>query len=69
MTCKEMGGTCEEVIVGATPEEMTQNGAKHVEASHPDILAQMKAMTSEQNEAWQAEFLKKWEAKAEEPTA
>ena len=30
VTCKQMGGPCDEKIQGETPEEMMQNGGIHV---------------------------------------
>ncbi len=62
MTCREMGGTCDESMTSNTPEEMMEHGNAHVAASHPEILEQMKAMSTEEVDAWKAEFMKKWEA-------
>lgn len=48
MTCRQMGGPCDTPIHGNTPEEMTNNGAKHLkEASdeeHEKVLAMMEEM-------------------------
>lgn len=64
MTCKEMGGSCDEVIHGSTAEEMSMNGMKHVEMTHPEMATQIKAMTAEETAAWMAEFQPKFDALA-----
>lgn len=30
MTCRQMTGPCDEQITGSTPDEMMQNGEKHI---------------------------------------
>ena len=44
MTCAELGGECEEKIYGNTEDEMMTNGMKHLEAVHPKMAADIKAM-------------------------
>jgi hypothetical protein len=44
MTCRQMGGMCDEAIHGSTPEEMMNNGMMHLEKAHPDMAAQVKTM-------------------------
>lgn len=52
ITCSQMGGTCDAVITGNTPEELAQNGMKHVEEAHPDQAAKIKAMSAEETGKW-----------------
>ncbi len=47
MTCAQMGGPCEEKIQGATQEEMMNNGMMHIEAAHPEMAADIKAMAKD----------------------
>jgi predicted small metal-binding protein len=44
MTCAQMGGPCETVIMGSTADEMMANGMKHLEETHPEMAADIKAM-------------------------
>ena len=39
MTCRQMGGMCDEQIKGNTSEEMIANGMKHLEEAHPEMAA------------------------------
>ena len=57
-----MGGpaTCSAVITGNTPDEMVANGAKHVDAAHPEMADNMKTMSKEDNDKWMAGFKAKW---------
>lgn len=66
-----MGGpaTCTAMIPGSTPEEMVDNAMKHVEASHPDLAAQVKGMSKEDKEKWMADFRTKFAALPEMPAA
>jgi predicted small metal-binding protein len=64
MTCTQMGGpaTCAATVTGNTAEEMVQNGMKHVEEAHPEMLADIKKMTPEATTQWMADFQKKFDA-------
>lgn len=63
MTCAQMGGpaTCDFVLTGNTAEEMVTNGTQHVMESHPDIAAQMDAMTPEAKANWMTDFQAKFD--------
>lgn len=60
MTCRQMGGSCDEVIKGKTPQEMIDNGMKHLEKAHPQMVADMKNMPKEEGDKWNKEFMDKW---------
>lgn len=57
-----MGGMCEEKIMGSTPEEMMSNGMIHLEAAHPEMAAQVKAMPKDDPAmvSWNEKFMKDW---------
>lgn len=59
-----MGGMCEEKVSGATPEEMMNNGMTHLEAAHPEMAANIKAMPKDdpQMVAWGQKFQQTWES-------
>ncbi|HVN26163.1 MAG TPA: DUF1059 domain-containing protein [Candidatus Paceibacterota bacterium] len=61
MTCAQMGGPCEAVLTGSNPEELMQNGMKHVEEAHPEMAEQIKAMPQAETAKWSADFNKKWD--------
>ncbi len=67
MTCAAMGGPadCTTPISGNTAEEMATNGTAHVMESHPDIAAQMNAMSDEDKAKWMEEFRAKFDAAPE----
>jgi hypothetical protein len=73
MTCKDMGGPCDESMTAASAEEMIAMGGAHVHATlddaHKAIAADMAAMTPESSQAWNDEFSKKWDAAADAETA
>jgi len=60
MTCKEMGGPCDHIIQGNTPEEMVDNGMKHLQKDHPEMAEGMKTMSKEEGDKWMADFKAKW---------
>ena len=64
MTCAQMGGPadCNTMITGNTAEEMAMNGMKHIEESHPEMAADIKAMSKEDTDKWMAEFQTKFDA-------
>ena len=63
ITCAAMGGPaeCTTVITGNTAEEMVKNGMKHVEESHPEMMADIKKMTPEATAKWMADFTAKFD--------
>ncbi len=67
MTCAQMGGpaSCTFAVTGNSAEEMSMNGMKHVEEAHPDMAAQIKAMSKEDTDKWMAEFKGKFDAAPE----
>jgi hypothetical protein len=71
ITCPAMGGpaTCTTTFTGNTADEIVGNAMKHVEEAHPDIAAQVKAMSPEDMAKWSAEFHGKFDALPELPAA
>ena len=62
MTCAQMGGPCDEKIAGSTPDEMMENGMKHLEEAHPEMAAQVKSMEEDDPKMvdWNKRFMKEW---------
>jgi len=65
LTCRELGGPCDALITGATPEEMMKNGMAHLEAAHPEMVDGAKNMSKEESDKWTADFMQKWASAAE----
>ncbi len=67
MTCKEMGGMCEEKITGSSSDEMMANGMKHLEVAHPEMAENVKNMpeTDPMMVAWVEKFNQDFEAAPE----
>lgn len=66
MTCSSMGGACDAEITGNTPEEMMENGKKHIheatDEAHGELIEKMKGMSEEDMNEWKKEFNEKFEA-------
>ena len=66
MTCKQMGGGCDDVVKGETAQEMMNNGAKHLQESTNDedkkALAMMNDMQNdpEAGRKWNEDFERKF---------
>jgi predicted small metal-binding protein len=66
MTCKELGGTCDEKISAESWDEMVQKMTKHVMDNHPDVAKKMEKMHNEDPKKWSREIKPKWEATPED---
>ncbi len=47
MTCRQMGGMCDEEIKGETKEEILDNGMKHLDEKHPEMAATVRSMPAD----------------------
>lgn len=72
MKCRDIGGSCDEVITGNTPEEMGENSKKHVmslmekgDTSHNEAMEKMRQISPEEFQAFMVDFRKKFEAAEE----
>lgn len=67
MTCRQMGGMCDEAMSASTREEMIGKGMVHLEAAHPEMAATIKTMSKDDPMmvAWSEKFNKDWEATPE----
>lgn len=62
MTCKELGGTCNEKLSAETWDGMLKATTKHVMEKHPYVAKAMEAMDKEDSKRWGREMKPKWEA-------
>lgn len=67
MTCREMGGMCDEAMSANTSDEMMEAGMKHLAEKHPEMAASIEAMPKDdpQMVAWYEKFMKDWAATPE----
>ena len=64
MTCKQLGGPCDEKLSAESWDEMVQTMVKHVTANHPETAEQMKKMHEADPKKWGRETKPKWDAAA-----
>ena len=62
MTCRELGGGCNEQLSALSWEEMVTMITKHITDNHPDIAERMEKMNNEDPEKWSGEMRPKWDA-------
>lgn len=64
ITCRQLGGMCDEPITASTQEEMMTKGMQHLEKAHPEMAASVKKMpeTDPMMVKWQEDFQKTWKS-------
>jgi hypothetical protein len=65
LTCKQLGGTCDQQLSANTWNDMVQVMTKHVMEKHPDVAKRMKEMHDKDPKQWAAETKPKWDQAAE----
>jgi predicted small metal-binding protein len=65
LTCKQLGGTCEQKLSANSWDEMAKVMTKHVMDKHPDVAKKMEKMHNEDPRRWAREAKPKWEAAAD----
>ena len=65
LTCRELGGTCDQKLSASSWDEMVKVMTKHVMEKHPDVAKTMARMHSEDPKKWGKEMKPKWEAAPE----
>ena len=66
LTCKELGGTCDEKLSAGSWDEIVTVMTRHVMEKHPDVAKKMEAMHNEDPKRWSRETKPKWDAAPEE---
>jgi predicted small metal-binding protein len=65
LSCKDLGGTCDEKLSASTWDDMVQTMTKHVMEKHPDVAKKMETMHNEDPKKWSSETKPKWDAAPE----
>ncbi|MBP9816444.1 MAG: DUF1059 domain-containing protein [Candidatus Pacebacteria bacterium] len=68
VTCRELGGTCEEQFSGETFNEIMQKGGAHMmgDEAHTSAIMSMEARTGENREQWMERMQREFDAKPED---
>jgi predicted small metal-binding protein len=63
LTCKQLGGPCDEAISAETKEEMMNKGMAHLASAHPQMAADVQAMPKDDPKMveWAKSFDAMWE--------
>jgi predicted small metal-binding protein len=62
MTCKELGGPCDQQLSAESWDEMVTVMTNHVMENHPETIKEMEKMHAEDPKKWGAEMKPKWDA-------
>jgi predicted small metal-binding protein len=62
LTCKDLGGICDQKFSAGSWDEMVMAMTKHVMEKHPALAKEMEKMHNEDPKKWGKEMKPKWEA-------
>jgi predicted small metal-binding protein len=62
MTCKQLGGPCDQRLSARSWDEMVHTMVKHVTSNHPETADAMKKMHEQDPKKWGREMKPKWDA-------
>ena len=65
MTCKQLGGKCDQKLSAGSWDEMVKVMTQHVMERHPDVAKEMAAMHDKDPTRWGREMKPKWDATPE----
>lgn len=65
MTCRDLGGPCDQKLTAQTWGDMVKTMTKHVMDKHPDTANAMEKTHKEDPEKWGKEMKPKWDAKTD----
>lgn len=62
ITCRAMGGMCDESVSGNTPEELIGAGMEHLKVAHPEMAKDIESMPKDDPAMvkWSEDFMKTW---------
>ncbi len=65
LTCRQLGGECDQKLTAVSWGGMVKIMTKHVMENHPDTAREMERMHNETPEKWGEEMKPKWDAAPE----
>ena len=66
LTCRQLGGACDQELSTNSWDEMVQTMAKHVMENHPDVAKQMEQTHADDPKRRGREMKPKWDNAPEE---
>jgi predicted small metal-binding protein len=69
MTCRSLGGRCDQQLSANSWDELVKTMTAHVLEKHPDVAKVMQEMHSEDPRKWGKEMKPKWDAAPEQSAA
>ncbi len=66
MTCKQLGGKCDQQLSAETWDQIVQVMTKHVIEKHPDVTKEMEEMHNEDPTNWAKEIKPRWDETSED---
>jgi predicted small metal-binding protein len=66
LTCRQLGGVCDQKISASTWGELVEKMTKHVMQNHPIVAKQMEEMHREDPQKWGREKKPLWDAAPKE---
>ena len=65
VTCRDLGGKCDQKLSASSWDEMVKTMTKHVLEKHPDVTKQMEQMHNQDPKQWSKKMKPKWDAAPE----
>ena len=65
MTCRDLGGKCDQKLAANSWDEIVKVMTKHVVERHPDVAREMERMHNEDPKKWGEMIKPKWDAAPE----
>ncbi len=64
ITCRAMGGMCDEPVTAGSYDEMIMKGMEHLKVAHPEMAADIEKMPKDDPMMvkWEEDFKKTWES-------
>ena len=69
LSCRELGGACDQEFSANSWDEMVHKMSKHVVEKHPDVAKQMEKMHNEDAKKWGREMKPKFDNAQEHQSA
>ena len=66
MTCKDLGGACDQKLKAESWNDMVGLMVKHVTQNHPDVAKPMEQMHNQDPKKWGRETKPRWDATPED---
>jgi predicted small metal-binding protein len=62
LTCRQLGGTCNQTLTAESWDEMVMAMTRHVMDKHPEVAKDMEKMHNQDPKKWGREMKPKWDS-------